>query len=93
MRWLHAFLCIALTAGVDGGYEVLPYCACPKCWTLDKDGVTCIPSAGKVKTICGPNSIFVSIDECVDRDTHDFSGRDIKSIFVTERLESQFLTA
>ena len=79
MRWLHAYICIALTAEVKGGYEVLPYCACPKCWTLDDDGITCIPSAGKVKTICQPNSISISIDECVDRKTHDFSGMD--SIF------------
>ena len=24
MKWLNAFLCIALTAGANGGYEVLP---------------------------------------------------------------------
>ena len=78
MGWLHAYITIAITAGVDGGYEVLPYCACPKCWTLDNDGITCIPSAGKVKTICRPNSISISIDDCVDRNTHDFTGRNSK---------------
>ena len=78
MGWLHAYISIAITAGVDGGYEVLPYCACPKCWTLDDDGITCIPSAGKVKTTCRPNSISISIDDCVDRNTHDFSGMNSK---------------
>ena len=77
MRGLYRIAAFALIAVVQGGYEVLPYCACPKCWTLGDDGITCIPSAGKVKTFCGPNSITVTIDECVDRDTHDFSGTNL----------------
>ena len=90
MGWLHAYISIAITAGVDGGYEVLPYCACPKCWTLDNDGITCIPSAGKVKTICRPNSISISIDDCVDRNTHDFSGRNSKFFYaVYFRVQSK----
>ena len=57
--------------------EVVQKACSNKCWELADDGVTCVPAADKVKTICGGNTMTMVIDECV-LDNHDLQGMDFK---------------
>ena len=56
---------------------------CGVCWEADENG-NCVPEAGRVTTICGPDSIKMAIESCV------FSGKyDYEDVFVgTENAES-----
>ena len=56
---------------------------CGVCWEADENG-NCVSEAGRVTTICGPDSIKMAIESCV------FSGKyDYEDVFVgTEDAES-----
>ena len=46
---------------------------CGKCWEADSSG-NCVPQQGKVVTICGSNSIQITIDACVLGEDYDYTG-------------------
>ena len=48
---------------------------CDECWE-SYDGETCEPDKGKIKTICGSNSIQMTIDTCVLNKDYDYTGKD-----------------
>ena len=37
---------------------------CDACWEMGENG-QCVPAAGKISTLCGSNSITMTIDACV----------------------------
>ena len=54
--------------GKKGGCQHTCYqnqCRCPKCWTLDENGLDCVPEQDKVKINCSPSGIAVLVSECV----------------------------
>ena len=54
--------------GKRGGCQHTCYqnqCRCPKCWTLDENGLDCVPEQDKVKINCSPSGIAVLVSECV----------------------------
>ena len=54
--------------GKRGGCQHTCYqnqCRCPQCWTLDENGLDCVPEQDKVKINCSPSGIAVLVSECV----------------------------
>ena len=37
---------------------------CDACWEMGENG-QCVPAAGKISTVCGSNTITMTIDACV----------------------------
>ena len=50
---------------------------CGNCWEKGENG-ECIPSPGKISTVCGSNSITMSIAACVLDGSHVYSGPEIR---------------
>ena len=48
---------------------------CDPCWEMGENG-QCVPAAGKISTVCGSNSITMTIDACVIDTPHVSNRKD-----------------
>ena len=79
--------------GKRGGCQHTCYqnqCRCPQCWTLDENGLDCVPEQDKVKINCSPSGIAVLVSECVIPGERTLGLRDFNVSFCEKSLYQTF---
>ena len=77
--------------GKRGGCQHTCYqnqCRCPQCWTLDENGLDCVPEQDKVKINCSPSGIAVLVSECVIPGERTLGLRDFNVSFCRKKSAS-----
>ena len=75
--------------GKRGGCQHTCYqnqCRCPQCWTLDENGLDCVPEQDKVKINCSPSGIAVLVSECVIPGERTLGLRDFNVSFCVKKI-------